>query len=43
MKEIYEKPKMEITSFSESDVIATSSQNEGPLGWGDNYDPGGWT
>jgi hypothetical protein len=43
MKEIYENPKVEITSFPENDVITTSSQSTGPLGWGDNYDSSGWT
>ncbi len=43
MKERYEQANLEITSLSTADVIATSAENQGPLGWGDNYDSGGWT
>ena len=43
MKEIYEQANLEITKLSAEDVIATSSQNDEPLGWGNNSDPDGWT
>ena len=43
MKENYEQAILEITKLSAEDIIATSAQNDGPLGWGNNFDSDGWT
>ena len=43
MKRNYEQANLEITMLSAEDVIATSAENDRPLGWGNNHDPDGWT
>lgn len=43
MKKKYDMAAIEILKISAEDVIATSSQNEKPLGQGANHDSDGWT